>query len=54
MSEKKWVEVEGVKSILGYVNGCEKKGVKIEGWRVKRIGNVLWLENEESRIRIKG
>lgn len=42
-----------VDSVLGYVNGCVKKGVSVEKWKVVKIGVLVWLESEELGIRIR-
>ena len=42
-----------VDSVLGYVRGCEKKGVKVEGWKVVSENGLVWLVNEELKIRVR-
>ena len=42
-----------VDSVLGWVRGCEKRGVKVEGWKVVSEGGLVWLVNEEIKLKIR-
>ena len=42
-----------VNSVLGYVNGCIKNGVKSGEWKVVFENGLVWLVNEKIGLRIR-